>query len=77
MRVRNSRISVIEGEAEAGARLLTLDQVQQRVPFERTWFHRNIRKRRFPQPIRPGGKCLLFDEQEVDSWIAEQKAHRK
>jgi predicted DNA-binding transcriptional regulator AlpA len=60
----------------SGSRLLTLDQVQERVPFGRAWFHRNIRSRRFPQPIKPG-KYLLFDEQEVESWIAEQKARRK
>ena len=46
------------------------------VGFQRTKLNCLVREKKFPQPIRFSRTFVLWDVEEVNQWIEEQKAAR-
>ena len=58
-------------------RLLTLYQVQERIPKSRTTLYRWSKQGIFPKQI-PVGVCgIAWSETEINEWIEAQKEKRK
>ena len=49
-------------------KLLSTEQVLERIPFERTWLHDRIKAKEFPEPIHKWRKNL-WRESVVNAWI--------
>ena len=58
-------------------RLLTLAQVQQRIPKSRSTLYRWSRDGIFPKPIPVGACGIAWSELEIDQWIETQKKKRE
>ena len=46
------------------------------VGFQRTKLNCLVKEKKFPQPIRLSQTFVLWDVEEVNQWIEEQKASR-
>jgi len=58
-------------------KLLTLSQVQQRVPKSRTTLYRWTKQGLFPKTIPVGASGIVWSELEIDQWIETQKEKRE
>lgn len=70
-----------ENDAAAGlqgrpARLLTLNEVCERVSRSRWWIRSAIAAGKFPSPVSAGTRSPLWVEGEIDAWIASLIAER-
>ena len=57
-------------------RLLTLTQVQERIPKSRTTLYRWSKQGIFPKPVPVGVSGIAWVESEIDQYIEEQKEKR-
>lgn len=56
-------------------KLLRIDEVAERVRWSKQTLYHRANGKDFPAPAKVGG-LLVFDEKEVDAWIAKQFAER-
>jgi len=56
--------------------LLTLAQVQERIPKSRTTLYRWSKEGIFPKPVPVGPSGIAWVESEIDQYIEEQKEKR-
>lgn len=56
--------------ANASVRLLTYEQVRERIPFTRQWLSELERRGQFPKRVKIGPRRVAWREPEVDDWIA-------
>lgn len=61
----------IPDDLPLGERLLTMRQVQERVPKSRITIYRWIREGRFPGNYRIGPNSVVWRESEIESFIAK------
>ncbi len=59
-----------------GVRLITLDEVSDRVPFSKVHIYRLIGRGEFPGQIEVGPQRVAWIESEVDDWIADRMRRR-
>ncbi len=60
-------------------RLISMQQVLDRIPLSKATIYRRIKAGTFPQPIRLSAHRIAFAEQEINAWIerhAEARADR-
>ena len=50
--------------------LLTRRQVQARIGLGTSTLYRLMRQRDFPPPLKIGGKCVRWRENEIEAWLA-------
>ena len=50
-------------------RLLRLEQVLERIPVSKSTWWRGRRSGRFPESIRMGERCTMWQESDIDAWI--------
>ncbi|EKN4167893.1 TPA: helix-turn-helix transcriptional regulator, partial [Yersinia enterocolitica] len=49
--------------------LIRLPEVLKRTGFSRPWVYKLLKQKRFPPPIKIGGRAIAFVESEVNDWI--------
>ncbi|CNJ46052.1 zinc binding domain%3B DNA primase%2CPhage P4-associated%3B Replicative helicase RepA%2C Phage P4-associated [Yersinia enterocolitica] len=57
--------------------LIRLPEVLKRTGFSRPWIYKLLKQKRFPPPIKIGGRAIAFVESEVNDWIEQQIAHSR
>ncbi|HBC7431406.1 TPA: AlpA family transcriptional regulator [Providencia rettgeri] len=57
--------------------LIRLPEVLKRTGFSRPWVYKLLKQRRFPQPIKIGGRSIAFVESEINEWIEQQIANSR
>ncbi len=57
--------------------LIRLPEVLKRTGFSRPWASQLLQQKRFPPPIKIGGRAIAFVESEVNDWIEQQIAHSR
>ncbi|CNH52726.1 helix-turn-helix transcriptional regulator [Yersinia pekkanenii] len=57
--------------------LIRLPEVLKRTGFSRPWIYKLLKQKRFPPPIKIGGRDIAFVESEVNDWIEQQIAHSR
>ncbi|EMX2274524.1 helix-turn-helix transcriptional regulator [Yersinia enterocolitica] len=57
--------------------LIRLPEVLKRTGFSRPWVYKLLKQKRFPLPIKIGGRAIAFVESEVNDWIDQQIAHSR
>tara|TARA_R110000751_G_scaffold1817_5_gene6609 strand:- start:1824 stop:2030 length:207 start_codon:yes stop_codon:yes gene_type:complete len=50
-------------------RLLRLEQVLERIPVSKSTWWAGVRSGRFPESIRMGERCTMWQESDIDAWI--------
>ena len=50
-------------------RLLRLQQVLERIPVSKSTWWAGVRSGRFPESIRMGERCTMWQESDIDAWI--------
>lgn len=55
-----------------GARLVTLGEVLNRIPYSKVHVYRLMASGEFPKQVEVGPQRVAWVEQEVDDWIAER-----
>jgi len=56
-----------------GARLLTMAEVLEAIPYSRPSVYRLMRKNQFPKPLKLGPSKIAFREAEISEWLATRK----
>lgn len=49
--------------------LIRLPEVLKRTGFSRPWVYKLLKQKRFPPPIKIGGRAIAFVESEVNDWM--------
>ena len=57
-------------------RLITMDEVLDRVPYSRIHIRRLFEAGKFPKPVPVGPQRIAFVASEIDAWIATRLAER-
>ena len=50
-------------------RLLRLEQVLERIPVSKSTWWAGVRSGRFPESIRMGERCTMWQESDIDAWM--------
>ena len=58
-------------------RLISFEEVRDRVPFSKTHLYRKIAAGTFPRPVPLGPNKVAFIEREIDEWIASRLEARE
>ncbi len=53
-------------------KLITLEEVTDRIPFSSGHIYRLIRREEFPKQVKVGSQRVAWLECEVDAWIQER-----
>jgi prophage regulatory protein len=61
---------------EGQRRLTLMGDVLERIPFSKATAWREIKAKRFPQPVRIGLRRIAFFQDEIDAWLAQRVAER-
>jgi prophage regulatory protein len=62
--------------ATAGVRLITLDEVIDRIPYSKVHIYRLMEQGKFPRSVAVGAQRIAFVEKEIDDWIASRMRDR-
>ena len=65
-----------EREEDNRERLLTMDQVRERVTLSKQEIYRRIRRGEFPSQVRIGVSRVAWVESEIQEWIAQAISNR-
>ena len=57
---------------DAIGKLLTCGQVQDRIGLGTSTIYRLMRRGTFPSPLKIGGKCVRWDADEIEAWLASR-----
>jgi prophage regulatory protein len=57
-------------------RLISVDEVEDRIGWSRTTLWRRCRDGEFPKPVLIGPRRIAWPESDVDQWIARQITKR-
>ena len=49
--------------------LSRLEQVLERIPVSKSTWWAGVRSGRFPESIRMGERCTMWQESDIDAWI--------
>ncbi len=52
-------------------RLVRLPEVMQRTGMSRSWIYNEVRQRRFPAPVRVGGRAVAWLDADLARWLAD------
>ncbi len=60
----------------ANVRLITLDEVIDRIPYSKVHIYRLMEQGKFPRSVQVGAQRIAFVEKEIDEWIASRMQNR-